>query len=134
MWICDCLLAGNAGSNHSRGLDVALLGVLCVVRWRSLSQVEHSSGGVLLSVVCLECDRKIWPTRGCCALRKKCIVIDIYFVVSNCELWGTAVGQWLRCCATNRKVAGSIPAGVIGIFHGHKILPIPLWPWGRLSF
>jgi len=27
------------------------------------------------------------------------------------------VAQWLRCCATNRKVAGSIPAGVIGIFH-----------------
>jgi len=20
--------------------------------------------------------------------------------------WGTAVAQWLRCCATNRKVAG----------------------------
>ena len=30
---------------------------------------------------------------------------------------GTAVAQWLRCCATNRKVAGSIPAGVIGIFY-----------------
>ena len=30
---------------------------------------------------------------------------------------GTAVAQWLRCCATNRKVAGSIPAGNIGIFH-----------------
>ena len=30
---------------------------------------------------------------------------------------GTAVAHWLRCCATNRKVAGSIPAGVIGIFH-----------------
>ena len=28
-----------------------------------------------------------------------------------------AVAQWLRCCATNRKVAGSIPAGVSGIFH-----------------
>ena len=27
------------------------------------------------------------------------------------------MAQWLRCCATNRKVAGSIPAGVIGIFH-----------------
>ena len=27
---------------------------------------------------------------------------------------GTAVAQWLRCCATNRKVAGSIPAGVNG--------------------
>jgi hypothetical protein len=32
-------------------------------------------------------------------------------------MWGTAVAQWLRCCATNRKVAGSIPDGVIGIFH-----------------
>jgi len=29
----------------------------------------------------------------------------------------TAVAQWLRCCATNLKVAGSIPDGVIGIFH-----------------
>ena len=29
----------------------------------------------------------------------------------------TAVAQWLRCCATNRKVAGSIPTGVIGIFN-----------------
>jgi len=27
-----------------------------------------------------------------------------------------AVTQWLRCCATNRKVAGSIPAGVSGFF------------------
>ena len=31
----------------------------------------------------------------------------------------TAVGQWLRCCATNRKVAGSIPAGVIKSFLSH---------------
>jgi len=29
---------------------------------------------------------------------------------------GTTVAQWLRCCATNRKVAGSIPAGVNGFF------------------
>ena len=37
-------------------------------------------------------------------------------------LWikGTAVAQWLRCCATNRKVVGSIPDGVIGIFHWHN--------------
>ena len=29
---------------------------------------------------------------------------------------GTAVAQWLRFCATNRKVAGSIPGGVTGFF------------------
>ena len=29
---------------------------------------------------------------------------------------GTAVAQWLRCCATNRKVAGSIPPSVGGFF------------------
>jgi hypothetical protein len=38
------------------------------------------------------------------------------------QLWymsyrGTAVAQWLRYCVTNRKVAGSIPDGVVGIFH-----------------
>jgi hypothetical protein len=30
---------------------------------------------------------------------------------------GTVVAQWLSYCATNQKVAGSIPDGVIGIFH-----------------
>ena len=29
---------------------------------------------------------------------------------------GTAVVQWLRCCATNWKVGGSILAGVSGFF------------------
>ena len=29
---------------------------------------------------------------------------------------GTAVAPWLRRCVTNRKVAGSIPAGVSGFF------------------
>ena len=28
--------------------------------------------------------------------------------------------SWLRHCATNQKVAGSIPDGVIGIFHRHN--------------
>jgi len=45
---------------------------------------------------------------------------------------GTAVAQWLRFCASNRKVAGSIPDGVMEFFIG-IILPIALWPWGRLS-
>ena len=54
---------------------------------------------------------------------------------SNDTIWnrGTAVAQWLRCHATNQKVAGLIPDGVIGIFHWHKVPPIALWPWDRLS-
>jgi len=32
----------------------------------------------------------------------------------------TAVAQWLRCCATERKIAGSIPNDVTGIFHWHN--------------
>ena len=31
-------------------------------------------------------------------------------------MMGSAVAQWSRRCAINRKVADSIPAGVIGIF------------------
>ena len=33
-----------------------------------------------------------------------------------CIFMGTAVAQWLRCCATNRKAAGSILASVSGFF------------------
>jgi len=43
--------------------------------------------------------------------------IKIYILSSTTIFRGeTAVAQWLRCCTTNRKVAGSIPAGVIGFF------------------
>jgi hypothetical protein len=68
--------------------------------------------------------------------RTGCTVDNFYLCMiylTTLPIYQTAVAQWLRCCATNRKVAGSILAGVIGIFHWHKILPIALWPWGRLS-
>jgi hypothetical protein len=42
------------------------------------------------------------------------------FGVCTLFVMGTAVAQWLRYWATNRKVAGSIPDGVIGIFHWHN--------------
>jgi len=40
------------------------------------------------------------------------------FVIKTFSLYrlGTAVAQWIRCCATNRKVAVSIAAGVRGFF------------------
>ena len=36
--------------------------------------------------------------------------IYLLFPFLYLENMGTAVAQWLRCCATNQKVAGSIPA------------------------
>jgi len=53
-------------------------------------------------------------------------VISRYILIFTLLLTvlGTAVAHWSRCCATNRKIAGSIPAGVIEMFH--KILPFAL--------
>ena len=45
-------------------------------------------------------------------------------VCTNVQCQPTSGGprwpSWLRHCATSRKVAGSIPDGVIGIFHWHN--------------
>jgi len=53
VWVCGRSLAGIAGSNAAGGLDVCLLWVLRVVRLKSLRRPDHSSRGVLPSVVCL---------------------------------------------------------------------------------
>jgi hypothetical protein len=37
---------------------------------------------------------------------------------------GTAVAQWLRYCATNQKVAGSIPDGVIDIHPSDRTMAL----------
>jgi len=61
-------------------------------------------------------------TRG----RSTYICYQIYFLIAFLKeafirniiiILGTTAAQYLRCCDINRKVAGSIPAGVIGIFH-----------------
>jgi len=45
------------------------------------------------------------------------LVLPIILIIHNlCSGDRGRVAQWLRCCATNRKIAGSIPDGVIGIF------------------
>jgi len=47
------------------------------------------------------------------------IARGVFAVTSNRVLLqyvGTAVAQWLRCSATNRKVAGSMLASVTGFF------------------
>ena len=52
-WFCGRSLDGIVGSNPAGGMDVRLLLVLCVVRYRCLHRADHSSRGVLPSAVCL---------------------------------------------------------------------------------
>ena len=49
-----------------------------------------------------------------CTVERQSVIHNIMY---TCFVRETMVAQWLRCCVTNRKVAGSIPAGVIEIFH-----------------
>jgi hypothetical protein len=69
-WICGRSPAEIAGSNPAGGMDVFLLWVLCVVRWRSLRRADLSSRGGEWSVVCLSVILKVsimrrpWPTGG----------------------------------------------------------------------
>ena len=59
----------------------------------------------------------MWNLCKCnCWLIIKAINTTFFLFKATCFSRGTAVAQWLRCCATNRKVAGSIPAGVSGVF------------------
>ena len=52
----------------------------------------------------------------CMICKDSCLVDYGTYSPSTLMMDGTAVAQWLRCCATNRKVACLIPAGVIQNF------------------
>jgi len=60
------------------------------------------------------------------------ITSRVYLVFSTHTYFemGTAVAQWLRRSATNRKVAGSISNGVIWNFFIDIIFPIAQMHWG----
>jgi len=44
----------------------------------------------------------------------------MYYLYGNVYCGGTRWRSWLRHCVTSRKVAGSIPDVVGGIFHLHN--------------
>jgi hypothetical protein len=64
---------------------------------------------------------EIYITITCCisiVISNSCLSWQSEIFYQPCtSLTGHAVAQWLRHCGTNRQVAGSIPDGVIGIFH-----------------
>ena len=49
-------------------------------------------------------------------METECLSLKTEWGISFPSLVISAVAQWLRCCATNQKVAGSIPACVSGFF------------------
>jgi hypothetical protein len=52
---------------------------------------------------------------------RKNVITCLWFIKGKAKQWGPLmVAQWLRYCATNRKVGGSVPDGVNGIFHWHN--------------
>jgi hypothetical protein len=75
--VCGRSISGIVGSNPAGGIDVCLLWVLCVVKERPPHQADHSSRGVLPSVLRLECDRaastvrRPWPHWGLSWHKKK---------------------------------------------------------------
>jgi len=85
-----------------------LLGLYCVaVRGRSIR--------ISLLAWCIV-RNPAWPL--CREFLYKILILKVSSKVKNTlhSQLRTAVAQWLRCLATNRKDAGSISAGVTGFF------------------
>ena len=59
------------------------MGPSSFVRYKSINQGYHSSGGVIMSVACLECDREAsivkrpWPNGSYCAVGKNRIFMKV---------------------------------------------------------
>ena len=62
-------------------------------------------------VICQQCDLSNSHWSHFLTNTKALLRVTLDFLIKS------VVAQWLRRCATNRKVAGSIPDDVIGIFH-----------------
>jgi len=61
-------------------------------------------------------ENAIWRMLTVCWINKATNTNTKYIILNVFpRQQGTAVAQWLRCWATDRKVAGSIPDDVIGI-------------------
>ena len=91
--------------------------------WHWLTRLAHGANSLLLISLGLS-----WKGHPSSYLKHRAIRVENVPIID----WGlgTAVAQWLRHCATNRKVAGSISAGVREFFIDIKSFRSP---WGRLS-
>ena len=89
--VCCRTFAGMVGSNPAGGMDVCLLWLLCVVTYRSLRRVDHSSRWVILGVVCLSVISKLqhWEDQGPLGLarleKKICIGKMSWNILRHCS-------------------------------------------------
>jgi len=135
----------SVGSLHASCLKWIVLIQRAVVYWRSLPIKEHRlirrqrppvrawASNLILALKPFVRFNWIWFRKS--LARQRCwpsvnlgkIGPDtlfkgvIQFLTYFPCLWGTRWRIWLRYCATSRKVAGSIPDGVIWIFHWHNL-------------
>ena len=56
----------------------------------------------------------------CCLYMLSCRGPGPHYLLYLRNTWYTWWSSWLRHCSTSRKVAGSIPDGVIGIIRCHN--------------
>jgi len=63
-WVGRGYIIGIAGSNPAGVMDICLLWVLYVVRWRYIRRANHSFGGVLPSFVCLSVSAELQKLGG----------------------------------------------------------------------
>jgi hypothetical protein len=89
--------------NGDECVKVLLISKLCGVFSFTLRRLYPSERA------CGNCWMGGWP-------RLKAVVHVVSKLLKVPSFVGTAVAQWLRYCATNRKVPGSIPDGVMEFF------------------
>ena len=82
------------------------------------SQLQHGQYPLLSKMCCMfQLFHKVIIRYKYANTRQKSSYL-LYF--DTCTQWRTWWRSWLRHCATSRKVVGSIPDGVTGIFHWHN--------------
>jgi hypothetical protein len=91
---------------HPSGLTVARGKV---ARCNCLGVWEPQPPGSLRE--CPSLNRDCLPCFTCTSILTLSLLMS-YICGAPCKAMGYAVAQWLRHCATNRKIAGSIPDGV----------------------
>jgi len=100
-----CLFQGSSKHRSSHGTNI-LLELLDLGRWgQPIRSMLYQNFGNQLTTWIAEHPWR--PKVSTTSLRKTEIALRAN-VAARAFTLGIAVAQWLRCCATNRKVAGSI--------------------------